>query len=83
MSTIICLKSDCPYRSKRPLRKYQFKSGEAAYGCTLPVVSLRGLYDPDGEVRALLGYNPCECSAYTLYKYRTARGPGEGSDENL
>lgn len=83
MSTIVCLKSDCPYRSKRPLRKFRLRSGEKAYGCTLPVLALRGMYDPDGAVRAALGYNPCECVDYRQIQHENWLKEEGGPDENL
>lgn len=76
MAQIICRNDKCPYRSKRPLRKYVLKSGDQTfkcYGCTLDVVTIGPIFDLDGDLKGLLGYAPVECEEYSQYVDKVVR----------
>lgn len=68
MATVICKNDKCPYRSKRPLKKYFFvtKDGKKykAYGCKLDAITVGPISDLDGDINNLLGYIPNECEEY-------------------
>lgn len=50
MAKVICNMVKCKHRSKRPLRSYVKKSGEKCYGCTLEVITISRICDPDDYV---------------------------------
>lgn len=65
MAKVICNMTDCVHRSKRPLRKWRYKSGARCYGCTLETVSVSKVFDPDGDIEATAGIeNTARCSCY-------------------
>ena len=74
MTTIICRSDKCPYRSKKPLRKWVFTTSDGkthkCYGCTLDAITLGPMFDCDGEVYGLYGYTPVECEEYKNYRER-------------
>lgn len=49
MAKVIC-SMNCKHRSKRPMRKYKYESGDPCYGCTLDAVSISRILDPDDYV---------------------------------
>lgn len=49
MAKVIC-NMKCKHRSKRPLRKYKYESGNRCYGCTLDTISVSRIFDPDNYV---------------------------------
>lgn len=55
MANVICLVTDCKYRSKRPLKKWRFRSGERCYGCALDVMTVTETFDPDGDIHEVGG----------------------------
>lgn len=68
MAKVIC-SMNCKHRSKRPMRKYKYKSGNLCYGCTLDAVSISRILDPDNyvvqvidekEMARCLHYEPVE-----------------------
>lgn len=75
MATIICRSDTCPYRSKKPLRKWVFATSDGkthrCYSCTLDAVTLSPMFDWDGEVYGLYGYTPVECSEYKEWRQKT------------
>lgn len=64
MTTVICNVEKCPYRSKRPSRKYTTSDGKNLYVCGLDMIVISNLFDPDGETFGLFGYTPAECCFY-------------------
>ena len=75
MTTVICKNEKCPYRSKRPLRKWVFNNIDGTtrpcYGCTLESVTINEIFDTDGDVSSLYGYVPAECEQYKQHKKLT------------
>ena len=74
MATVICRSDKCPYRSKKPLKKYVFVTGDGkthkCYGCKLDAVTFGPIFDCDGDIYGLLGYTPVECEEYKNYRER-------------
>lgn len=65
MAMVICDVSDCKHRSRRKLRKWNRQSGIPCYGCTLKVITVRPVFDPDCEIEAVGGKeNTVVCSQY-------------------
>jgi len=57
--------ADCVHRSKRKLKKWVRKDGEPCYGCTLDVITIRRVYDPDGDIAIVSGEeNMATCAHY-------------------
>lgn len=55
MAKVICNMAHCKHRSKRPMRSYIKKSGQKCYGCMLDAVDIIRIFDPDGDIDAILG----------------------------
>lgn len=74
-TTIICNSDKCPYRSKKPLRKWTLvdKGGKKhqCYSCTLDAITLSPMFDLDGDVYSLYGYTPVECDEYKKWREKT------------
>ena len=49
MAKVIC-NMNCKHRSKRPSRTYTTRDGRKCYGCTLDVISINRIFDPDNYV---------------------------------
>ena len=65
MAKVICDMFDCKHISKRPMRSYVKKSGAKCYGCTLDVISVSKIVDPDGYVIVAAGKeNMSQCINY-------------------
>ncbi len=64
MAKVIC-SMNCKHRSKRALRTYRYKSGERCYGCTLDVIDISRMFDPDlYVVKVVEEKNMARCSQY-------------------
>lgn len=68
MAKVIC-EMNCKHRSKRPMQRYRYESGDPCYGCTLDVISISRIADPDNyviqvidekEMARCLNYEPVE-----------------------
>lgn len=65
MATVICAMTDCVYRSKRKLKNWVRRDGEPCYGCTLDAITVRRVYDPDGDIKRVAGEeNMASCAHY-------------------
>ena len=64
MATVICNMVDCVYRSKRKLKKWVRRDGEPCYGCTLNVITVRRVFDPDGDIARVAGEDNMACCAH-------------------
>ena len=67
MADIVCRMADCKHRSKRPLRKWVSKKnkGEKLYGCALQCITIARIFDMDGDIEAVAGYeNMAHCAFY-------------------
>lgn len=72
MAQVVC-NMDCKNRSKRPLRKYQLRSGAKAYGCKLEAIVVGRIFDPDGDCVATIGGNcMAQCKHYEPIKSEVA-----------
>lgn len=68
MAKVIC-RMNCKHRSKRPLRTYRYKSGERCYGCTLDVITISKMFDPDLYIVKVAGEeNMARCSLYEPFE---------------
>ena len=54
MATVICTMTDCVHRSKRKLKRWQFKSGQPCYGCKLESITISEIFDPDRYVEQII-----------------------------
>lgn len=64
MAKVVC-RMNCKHRSKRALRTYRYKTGERCYGCTLDVIDISRIFDPDIYVVEVVGKeNMARCSQY-------------------
>lgn len=68
MTTVICTVENCPYKSKKPLKKYKMENGGNCYQCKLDMIIISNLFDPDGETYGLFGYTPAECRYYAKHR---------------
>lgn len=72
-ATLICDMVDCKHRSKRKLTTWLKKGSEPCYGCSLPHVLIRHVFDADGDIEATAGKENMAVCAY----YEPV-GTGEG-----
>ena len=54
MAKVIC-RMNSKHRSKRPMRKYKYKSGKPCYGCTLDAVGISRIVDPEDYIIQVVG----------------------------
>ena len=64
MAKVMCNMVHCKHRSKRPLRSYIGKNGEKCYGCTLDMIGVSRISDPDDYVVEVVG-----CAWDSLWYY--------------
>ncbi len=65
MTIVLCLMTDCKYRSKRASKKYKYKNGEKCYGCTRKTILVGEIFDPDNYVVDVVGKeNMAQCEFY-------------------
>ncbi len=65
MAKIICSMEDCIHRSKRPMQKWKYKSGMPCYGCSLEMVGVSRIPDPEGLIESVGGYEAlAHCDQY-------------------
>lgn len=64
MAKVICNMVKCKHRSKRPLRSYVKSNGERLYGCTLDVISISRITDPDDYVVEVVDEKNMAACAY-------------------
>lgn len=51
MTNVVCTMEDCIHRSKRAMRRFQFKDGRKCYKCTLEFITIKDQgYDEVFEV---------------------------------
>lgn len=55
MAKVICNMTKCKHQSKRPMRSYIKKTGKKCYGCMLDKIDISRIFDPDGDVKMVLG----------------------------
>lgn len=61
----MCDMEDCKYRSKRKLKGWKCADGQPCYGCTRQYVSIKKVFDADGEIEAVAGReNMAHCPHY-------------------
>lgn len=75
MAKVICDMKKCKHRSKKPMRSFQKRSGKKCYGCMIDAVQITRIFDPDGDVREMLGETEM---AHCLYY-----DPDEEPDEEM
>lgn len=66
MTTLICDVEDCKHRSKRPLRSFENNDGTKVYGCTLDYITIKEIFDCDGDYFELGERKVPICSQYAF-----------------